>query len=77
MAPAYSEGVFSYGSEDRLVTVMGVMQALVSFVANEGDSLKCDLRYTALEHPLLMHRTMRTAAWWRATTAMYSSPRGR
>lgn len=29
-----------YGSEDKLVTLMGVMQALISFVQDEGDTLK-------------------------------------
>ena len=32
---------FRYGSEDKLVTVMGVMQALVSFVQDGDDNIRC------------------------------------
>ncbi|KAK6176727.1 hypothetical protein SNE40_014970 [Patella caerulea] len=35
--PIYSR----HGSEDKLVTIMGVMQALVSFVGDAKDSLRC------------------------------------
>ncbi|XP_074645547.1 vacuolar fusion protein MON1 homolog A-like [Tubulanus polymorphus] len=35
--PIYSR----YGKEDKLVTIMGVMQALVSFVQDSKDSLRC------------------------------------
>lgn len=31
----------SYGSEDKLATLMGVMQALVSFLQDEGNSIRC------------------------------------
>lgn len=34
--PVYSR----HGSEDRLATLSGVMQALVSFVQNSGDSIR-------------------------------------
>lgn len=30
-----------YGSEDKLVTIMGVMQALVSFVQDNKDQIRC------------------------------------
>ncbi|XP_067684520.1 vacuolar fusion protein MON1 homolog A-like [Haliotis asinina] len=35
--PVYSR----YGSEDKLVTIMGVMQALVSFVQDNKDQIRC------------------------------------
>eukprot|EP00128_Syssomonas_multiformis_P018271 Colp12_sorted_trinity150504_noHs@516 len=35
--PIYSR----YGNEDKLATIMGVMQALVSFVSDENDTLLC------------------------------------
>ncbi|CAH1784209.1 unnamed protein product [Owenia fusiformis] len=35
--PIYSR----YGAEDKLVTIMGVMQALVSFVQDSKDSMRC------------------------------------
>ena len=30
-----------YGNEDELVTLFGVMQALVSFIKDDDDSLRC------------------------------------
>ena len=35
--PIYSR----YGHEDELVTIFGVMQAMVSFVKDDDDSLRC------------------------------------
>jgi hypothetical protein len=32
--------LFRYGKEDKLVTIMGVMQALVSFVQDAKDSIR-------------------------------------
>ena len=31
----------SHGNEDKLATIMGVMQALISFVEEENDQLRC------------------------------------
>ena len=38
--PPPSRSLTRHGSEDKLVTIMGVMQALVSFVQDDKDNLR-------------------------------------
>ena len=40
----YSLLTFRYGNEDKLVTLMGVMQALISFVQDGKNSLRYVVR---------------------------------
>ena len=41
MTSFFSGFLFRYGNEDKLVTIFGVMQALVSFVLDKKDLLRC------------------------------------
>lgn len=56
--------IFRYGNEENLVTMMGLMQAIVSFVQDNKDNIKLVL--TAQKLALLLVTLRLISTFWKA-----------